>query len=678
MRIRSHGISRSLSSSNCQLIIRRRLRHSYVQASSCPGILERSCRRRVFTSTRSRSVLCQSRSRMGTGKTTQQVWNVSLGIVFAGDTRMVSPRLSLAPYHNEPVSVTAEEGPAGLPKCDASNQVTAGQDAGNSRKEVVAAPTPVSVAPTASAGVTEAASPGKGLEDAAALIPPFTPLDFKIPDRVFRDAKLAEEGTPQSFWNYTMYRGPGEDGSLSAKVKVHYCTSPHTTERTLKQYFVGEKILGFDLEWAGDAQKSQGPRKNVSLVQLATPSRIGLFHLAAYAQYAPLVTPTLKQILEDPEVTKLGVWIKGDCTRLSTYLGINARGIFELSHLYKLVKYSSSGEYNLINKKIVSLANQAKDCLGLPLFKGSHVRASDWSQPLRMDQIMYSASDAYAAIQIFATLNHQRENLNPTPPLPHHAELNLPIRLAEGVLKTPTTKEQEADADDAAEEKPVATEGSEALPAIAPGTINMSVTLEPEDDNPPSPPSPATGPAPTTETAIATTTATTTTSPSTETKNKHRTSTIATTTTTASPSPKPPTDARVVEASLWAAQFRLAHPKTRAAPCSLRAYYLWHHHQHHHHHHGAGLPPTEVAALLRDPPLQPSTVATYILDAIRLGRLPFERRRLRDEVLGLMDEAVLAGWRYEAVVRACEEREEEEEGGVEREESKKGEGVGLG
>ncbi len=92
--------------------------------------------------------------------------------------------------------------------------------------------------------------------------------------------------------------------------------------------------------------------------------------------------------MEDPEVTKTGVWIKGDCTRLRTFLNIDSRGTFELSHLYKLVKYSSSGQYASVNKKLVSLAQQVEDYLGLPLFKGQGVRSSDWSQPLSMDQII--------------------------------------------------------------------------------------------------------------------------------------------------------------------------------------------------------------------------------------------------------------------------------------------------
>jgi hypothetical protein len=226
--------------------------------------------------------------------------------------------------------------------------------------------------------------------------PPHTPLDFNVPDEVFRAARLAEAGTPESFWSYALYRGPQKDGLESRKVTVHYCKSKHTTERVCRKYFMNEKILGLDLEWAPDASKFQSVRRNVSLIQIASPSRIALFHVALYPKTENekdreadgLVAPSLKRILENPGITKAGVFIRGDCSRLRHHLGIQTRGSFELSHLYKLVKYSSSGQVQHVNKKLVSMATQVQEYLGLPMFKGQDVRSSDWSQPLRMDQII--------------------------------------------------------------------------------------------------------------------------------------------------------------------------------------------------------------------------------------------------------------------------------------------------
>lgn len=214
--------------------------------------------------------------------------------------------------------------------------------------------------------------------------PPATTLDYKFPPEAFRLARRAPPDSPASFWSYSYYRGPGNE-----KVRVHYCRSRDTTERVCR-YFLDERLLGFDLEWAPDANRFSGPRRNVALVQLANQSRIALFHLALYPRDEDVtdVSPSLRRIMEDPAITKCGVSIKADCTRLRNYLNIHPQGVFELSHLFRLVKYSRTGETRLINKRLVSLAEQTQTVLGLPLYKGLDVRWSQWSKPLQMDQIL--------------------------------------------------------------------------------------------------------------------------------------------------------------------------------------------------------------------------------------------------------------------------------------------------
>lgn len=209
-----------------------------------------------------------------------------------------------------------------------------------------------------------------------------TPLAFQIPKDILQRAKDAAPGTKESFWSYKMYLGPDKQ-----EVKVHYCRSKHATER-VAQYFLNEAVLGFDIEWQADATRNSGIKNNVALIQLASETRIALFHIAAFPKdtIPDLVAPTLKKIMEDANITKVGVAIKGDCTRLRNFLDIDARGIFELSHLYKLIKYSSSGAFSQINKKLVSLSTQAEEHLELPVFKGE-VRRSDWSQLLSIEQI---------------------------------------------------------------------------------------------------------------------------------------------------------------------------------------------------------------------------------------------------------------------------------------------------
>lgn len=326
------------------------------------------------------------------------VWHPSRGFVFVSDKRVVYPRLPNVRFYSAPAVASHSEDET--PFTARSGVPSESFVAVENRSEMRDFP---ATTPNASSGLTavDETQPSKSStalgtssgsegpkEDLTDLEPPFTPLEYKIPPEVFRAAKLAPEGSPESYWSYNLYRGPDENGGLNTKIKVHYCTSLHTTERVLQNYFMDEKVLGFDLEWEPSASDRSGARKNVCLVQLASKTRIGLFHLSLYGEKSSLVAPSLKSIMEDASVTKLGVAIRGDCTRLRKFLGIDSRGVFELSNLYKLVKYSSSGEYQFINKRLVSLATQVSEYLRLPLFKGLDVRSSNWSQPLKMAQIV--------------------------------------------------------------------------------------------------------------------------------------------------------------------------------------------------------------------------------------------------------------------------------------------------
>lgn len=249
-----------------------------------------------------------------------------------------------------------------------------------------------------------------------------TPLDFQIPGDVLRAAMAAPENSRASFWSSNLYRGP-ED----RKILVHYCKTKKVAER-VAQHFVGEKVLGFDIEW-----KPWSPtwsiKQNVSLIQLACEDRIALFHIAMFSETtaAQIMPPTLKTILESPEIIKVGVAIKGDFSRVSKHLGLEPQGIFELSRLNNLVQHHAT-DPSKVSKKLVSLTNQVEQHLQLPLYKGGqliedpddtyNVRSSDWSLPLNNQQIHYAAADAYAGFRLYDALEAKRKQLKPTPPRP--------------------------------------------------------------------------------------------------------------------------------------------------------------------------------------------------------------------------------------------------------------------
>ncbi|RSM05736.1 hypothetical protein CDV31_009452 [Fusarium ambrosium] len=418
--------------------------------------------------------------------------------------------------------------------------------------------------------------------------PPITCLDYNIDPKKHEAAQNSKKGTDESYWSYTMYQRHMPGGELQ-KVKVHYCTSKHTMEHVCKTYFADEKLLGFDLEWMVWAKKAHGPRANVSLIQLASPSRIGLFHVALFKS-DDYVAPTFKKIMEDESVTKVGVAIKGDCTRLKTHLGVETKGIFELSHMYKLVKYSRLGQYDRINKALISLAIQAEEFFGLPLYKGESVRSGNWMALLSTKQVTYSASDAYAGLHLFYVLDQERQKLDPCPPRPEFAEKGLPIKFLT--------------AQDVDESDEILDPDSEASAAVEVDMTNVEVEVELEEPVVQVSPTPAPIPA---------------------------------------GQPQKPRDSRIIAAEMKAQDLRVKTKDLRVPMSSMRTYFLWHDNK--------DLTPESIAKLLRTPPLQTNTIVSYIMDAIVVNDMPFSKPRLRNEVLVLLaPDAMRKRPRYQAVI----------------------------
>lgn len=196
------------------------------------------------------------------------------------------------------------------------------------------------------------------------------------------ELKAKKVATPH-FWSHNLHRGP--DGR---KLIVNYCRSLATTEE-VAQHFLKSKVIGFDLEWKAQASALDGIQNNLSLIQLANEERIALFQIAMFKparNLQDLVSPSLKRVLESPEITKVGVSIKGDSTRLRKYLGVEARSIFELSHLFKLVKYGLT-DPKRVNKRAVNLSEQIEEHFGLPLEKVDDVRCGDWTRALNYRQV---------------------------------------------------------------------------------------------------------------------------------------------------------------------------------------------------------------------------------------------------------------------------------------------------
>ena len=232
---------------------------------------------------------------------------------------------------------------------------------------------------------TDASNSLAGMQHPSLDDEPFrSPRGFHIPSDIMRATLDAPENSEQSYWQHSLYRGPN---GLHDTVKIHYCKNKEAME-TVSKLFADEEILGFDIEWIAQAKTKDEIRRNVSLIQVASEDRIALFHIARFpGANVPdsFVTPAFKNIMESPTITKVGVAIKGDSTRLRNYLGIHCRGLFELSHLYKVLRHCY-GQPVRMNKICVSLALQVKEHLNLTLLKGD-VQTSDWSRDLTSKQV---------------------------------------------------------------------------------------------------------------------------------------------------------------------------------------------------------------------------------------------------------------------------------------------------
>lgn len=197
------------------------------------------------------------------------------------------------------------------------------------------------------------------------------------------EPKTEDAAVISDFWSHSTQTRP-DGGNLI----VHYCRTLESTEEVAR-HFLKNSVIGFDMEWKSNASTNDSIQNNLSLIQIANDERIALFQIALFRpakHLSELVAPSLKQVLESPDITKVGVSIKADTTRLRKYLGINASSIFELSHLFKLVKYGQENP-KLVNKRNINLSDQVKEHLGLPLKKTDDVRCSNWARPLNYSQV---------------------------------------------------------------------------------------------------------------------------------------------------------------------------------------------------------------------------------------------------------------------------------------------------
>ena len=227
-----------------------------------------------------------------------------------------------------------------------------------------------------------------------------------------------------------------QNGVRKSKCHINLVQSIKDWEAIEKKFLkiLGQHpIVGFDVEWVTPQGGSPRP---VSLVQISFYTGWVILLRINKMESIP---ETLKDMLTDSEVIKMGVGIFDDAQKLKKDLGLPLRGALDLRHFVR--------EHRPLIKK-TGLAGLAMAFLGTEMDKDWRIRASDWeTDPLSKRQLEYAANDALVATNIM--LQIALESLEDSTQVANLWQLSkysyvlakkyygVPFRLARNKSKTP-------------------------------------------------------------------------------------------------------------------------------------------------------------------------------------------------------------------------------------------------
>jgi ribonuclease D len=155
----------------------------------------------------------------------------------------------------------------------------------------------------------------------------------------------------------------------------------------VKPRLIHETLLGFDTETKPCFKK--GHYHPVALLQLSTQEqafliRLNKVHLPEF----------IIDILEDTNITKVGVALKDDLNALNKIVPFEPEGFVDLQQFVKQYGIEDNG-----------LKKLAANILGFRISKKS--QTSNWEQEeLTREQLEYAATDAWVCRQIYEVLNN--------------------------------------------------------------------------------------------------------------------------------------------------------------------------------------------------------------------------------------------------------------------------------
>ncbi|XP_064487258.1 exonuclease 3'-5' domain-containing protein 2-like [Ornithodoros turicata] len=160
------------------------------------------------------------------------------------------------------------------------------------------------------------------------------------------------------------------------------------------------KVMGLDCEWV----TLNGKRQKVSLLQLAPSSDFCVLLRESFLESRDIPS-SLKTILRDEQIIKVGVAIHDDALKLLQDHNLIVRGCLDLRHI--ITQFTE-----LSGVPVGGLQALSSHLLAVRPEKSWRIRCSDWAADnLTQKQINYAAEDALLSVQIFDQMVRLRLSL---------------------------------------------------------------------------------------------------------------------------------------------------------------------------------------------------------------------------------------------------------------------------
>eukprot|EP00457_Paulinella_chromatophora_P001898 gb/GEZN01001900.1/.p1 GENE.gb/GEZN01001900.1/~~gb/GEZN01001900.1/.p1 ORF type:complete len:872 (-),score=132.28 gb/GEZN01001900.1/:97-2712(-) len=198
---------------------------------------------------------------------------------------------------------------------------------------------------------------------------------------------------------------------LLQETSVHVVREVELCNQLLGSLLTGEPgrgvmCVGLDAEWK-PSSRSLGDGSRVAVVQLSFKDVTLVIQLSEMGEQIP---SSLRALLEDSTVIKVGVGCIQDGSKLRRDHGITVSGCVELAQLVARAPIDEEWVF----RHGVGLRGV---CLGLlgppPLIKDYKVTCSNWeAEELDLEQVLYAAADAHFARQAFLRLFELRRDVS--------------------------------------------------------------------------------------------------------------------------------------------------------------------------------------------------------------------------------------------------------------------------